>query len=48
MALVAGVVAGVVVGVVMVVGDEVEQVYVDAGHRGSEIAVPCCRYVKAV
>jgi ribosomal protein S18 acetylase RimI-like enzyme len=27
-----------VVGFVMVVGDEVEQVYVDAGHRGSGVA----------
>lgn len=32
------VVAGEVAGFVMVVDDEVEQVYVDAGHRGSGIA----------
>ena len=29
---------GAVAGFVMVVGDEVEQVYVDAGHRGSGVA----------
>ena len=32
------VVAGVVAGFVMVVGDEVEQVYVDAAHRGAGVA----------
>jgi GNAT superfamily N-acetyltransferase len=31
-------VGGEVAGFVMVVGDEVEQVYVDAGHRGSGVA----------
>jgi GNAT superfamily N-acetyltransferase len=31
-------VGGAVAGFVMVVGDEVEQVYVDAGHRGSGVA----------
>ncbi|MEU4690010.1 GNAT family N-acetyltransferase [Actinoplanes sp. NPDC023714] len=31
-------VGGRVAGFVMVVGDEVEQVYVDAGHRGSGVA----------
>ncbi len=32
------VVAGVVIGFVMVVGDEVEQVYVDPSHRGTPVA----------
>lgn len=32
------VVAGAVAGFVMVVGDEVEQVYVDSGHRGGGVA----------
>lgn len=32
------VVAGAVAGFVMVVGDEVEQVYVDSAHRGTDVA----------